>query len=725
MSRASALDRLATDPRFVEMLGLLALFIIAILTRRIGVGDVEGNLLPDETDHLATMYRILAGYGPGPFDLSWDGNPAFQLYPSLPFLRWFDDGYLGLRASVTMASLLTLGAFYVVCRKEHGVLAAFTATGLMAGCHWMLFFSRNGEVNIFIALYLLLAFLGLQMARDTTRPWPWAWTGFWCGMGWYGFLAGVFILPTILLTLPFMRVAGHLSRRRIAILLAVFALTMLPRAPVLLRDWPLVQQYIDGRAVYARTAAEDLPQTVLTQASRVARAFVILDPTLEGNKRYLAPGRAVLDATTGTLYVIGLGIAIWTGPTRLPLVMLAAVPVLATQILTINTPDIARAIGALPAAFLLVGLTVERAQRWLPLTPLVQAAFIVAVPFVAVQNWQGYAAWQRTPAARDARQPAIEYAEFDAWQHEHLDRAAHNERGMTVTEWRAEHPAPTTSRGGRPARPAMTASAGLDVRRQFESTAFTGNRPLRGVAVSGSGAAFAMDQSGRLWKLDVANGTAEPAGSAPAGNAQAWDLALAPDDSVLILDSERGVVLRQPAGSRTVATLGADWGMYRPRGIDVGPDGRIYVADTGKNRVVVASPEGKLLSSIGAESAGSDLFLDQPTDVAVTEDGRILVAIPERGQLVVVSEEGARLDSWTIGKSDTLNGAHIAVASNGLVAVTEPAQRRVRFLDTSGRELAKIEGELASPVGIAAVDGLVIVADTGAGRAVGFALVSR
>ena len=52
----------------------------------------------------------------------------------------------------------------------------------------------------------------------------------------------------------------------------------------------------------------------------------------------------------------------------------------------------------------------------------------------------------------------------------------------------------------------------------------------------------------------------------------------------ILADAERGLLLRLDLRGAVVGTVGGDWGMYRPRGVAVGADGTIYVADTGRNR---------------------------------------------------------------------------------------------------------------------------------------------
>lgn len=62
----------------------------------------------------------------------------------------------------------------------------------------------------------------------------------------------------------------------------------------------------------------------------------------------------------------------------------------------------------------------------------------------------------------------------------------------------------------------------------------------------------------------------------------------------------------------------------KPTGLGVGPDGRIYVADTHYGRVMVFEPDGRRAAEFGAFGTGPGQF-KLPTDVAVGPDGRIYV----------------------------------------------------------------------------------------------------
>src|ERR1044072_5646928 len=84
----------AWRPSTRERAALACLLFLAAVTRIVNLDRLEPNILPDEADHLQLIYRILAGWGPNIFDLSWDGNPAASLYPGVLFASIFGGSYV-------------------------------------------------------------------------------------------------------------------------------------------------------------------------------------------------------------------------------------------------------------------------------------------------------------------------------------------------------------------------------------------------------------------------------------------------------------------------------------------------------------------------------------------------------------------------------------------------------------------------------------------------------
>jgi len=121
---------------------------------------------------------------------------------------------------------------------------------------------------------------------------------------------------------------------------------------------------------------------------------------------------------------------------------------------------------------------------------------------------------------------------------------------------------------------------------------------------------------------------------------------LAPDGSLLVVD-KNGIIRRLTRKGEFLAMIRMPQiEAGKPTGLTVGPDGNLYVADTHYHRVVVFSPDGKIIRQFGRFGEGPGEFI-YPTDVEFADDGRIYVS--EYGgndRVSVFSPEGRFLASF-------------------------------------------------------------------------------
>lgn len=114
------------------------------------------------------------------------------------------------------------------------------------------------------------------------------------------------------------------------------------------------------------------------------------------------------------------------------------------------------------------------------------------------------------------------------------------------------------------------------------------------------------------------------------------------------------------------------------RALAVDPLGRLYVADAGRDAVVILGPDGRRQTIIGGSGTRAGEF-DTPSDVDPTNGQVLLVADTYNGRVQRFSEEGQYLESLPIGRGEGLargfddgrdgsavqgNGRPVAVASN-------------------------------------------------------------
>jgi sugar lactone lactonase YvrE len=188
-----------------------------------------------------------------------------------------------------------------------------------------------------------------------------------------------------------------------------------------------------------------------------------------------------------------------------------------------------------------------------------------------------------------------------------------------------------------------------------------------------------------------------------------FGIALAPDGAIYISDGGDAPAIRRLRPEGDVQTIagggrgfadgkGSAAAFDTPSHLALGPDGAIYVADTGNHAIRRVTPEGAVSTIAGDGTPGTGdgpgARLNGPVGVAVGLGGRVLVADTYNDRVVVLSptrptSPSRASDVWTL---TTVAGSDTPGFVDGIGTSA--------YFDT--------------PAGVAALpDGSVIVADTG------------
>lgn len=189
-------------------------------------------------------------------------------------------------------------------------------------------------------------------------------------------------------------------------------------------------------------------------------------------------------------------------------------------------------------------------------------------------------------------------------------------------------------------------------------------------------------------------------------------VAVGPAGDVFVLDGAHNRVLVFGATGALHGVL-AKFGaleLDQPVGLRIAADGRLWIADSGQGRIVVAEPDGELVEVLELPPPEGHAHAD-PTDVAVLREGAF-VWVVENDQHRVVGFDRAT-GTWSIvGAQGQALGQfeypfQIAVTSRGALVVSDVVNARLQVFSATGAPQRNIGafgvelGQLYRPGGVA------------------------
>lgn len=207
--------------------------------------------------------------------------------------------------------------------------------------------------------------------------------------------------------------------------------------------------------------------------------------------------------------------------------------------------------------------------------------------------------------------------------------------------------------------------------------------------------------------------TLETIGTLGAGELSApHDVAIDADGTLIVADSGNDrIVALSPDGGDVVQLAGWRDGLGSPEGAAVASGGWIYLANASQHTVMLMWA-GTVIGRAGGFGDGPNQYI-RPHDVEVGPGGRVYVADPGNHRIQVLSPQLSPLE--TIGGSpyDFNEPKYIALDTRGWLYVADEYNDRIVVMDERRRIVETFgAGMLDRPEGIEVIGNFIWVADT-------------
>jgi hypothetical protein len=168
------------------------------------------------------------------------------------------------------------------------------------------------------------------------------------------------------------------------------------------------------------------------------------------------------------------------------------------------------------------------------------------------------------------------------------------------------------------------------------------------------------------------------------------DASYAPEIERRAYEAYKGKFPTQPGEGQYIQFFFGDKGngdgqFENPSDLDLGGDGKFYVADTGNNRIAIFSPEGEFIANVGEGK------IEKPVQVEVDPSGNIYVIQQGKTGLLQIPRNGDGYGDPVELVKTTVQPSDVTSDVNGRIFLAQRAEPGLRALDSGGNTLGTLD----------------------------------
>lgn len=198
-------------------------------------------------------------------------------------------------------------------------------------------------------------------------------------------------------------------------------------------------------------------------------------------------------------------------------------------------------------------------------------------------------------------------------------------------------------------------------------------------------------------------------------DSQPWGLAVAPTGEVVVADTFGWRIRVFDKDLKPLYVFGetpdtskpnpGPMDLFGPRDVAIDAEGNLWVTDTGHDRIQVFTLQGQFVRSIGTSGKGEGQF-DEPVGIDIGPDGTIYVADMYNKRVVALEPDGSFKSQFPVegwGGQQVTDKPYLTVLRDGRIALSVPAMNEVRVYSPSGGQVALVKTgnePLQTPYGI-------------------------